>query len=323
MRSLQVVFCALLALVVLATVSQCRRHRVKLNDQDQDYTLQHEGRERSYVLHLPYRPGAAVVDPANPRPLLIVMHGGGGTAKGMIYLTKGRFRELADAHNFYVVYPQGYEKGWNDGRNDVRSTASKENIDDVGFLRQVIDRVAAEVPIDRTRVFATGMSNGGFMSMRLACQLSDRIRAVAAVTAQLSVDLLPQCRPTRPVGVLLINGTDDPLVPYAGGEVSLFRQKRGKIISTEDTFRFWARHNRCRGSVNVSQLPDLDPADETRIELHRYAGCAFGRDTRLLKVMGGGHTWPQGLPYFSERLIGKVSQDLDASQAIWRFFESQ
>lgn len=313
---------ASLACVLLATLSHCRGRRIALTEQDQGYTLTTpDGRERSYILHRPYQPGTTV-DPTNPRPLLIALHGGGGDSRSMINLTGGRFNELADARNFYVVYPQGYENGWNDGRNDPYAPARKENIDDLAFLSRLIDAIAAEVPIDLSRVFATGMSNGGFMSMRVACQMSDRIRAVAAVTAQLSADLLSACQPTRPVGVLIINGTEDPVVPYGGGEVRIFHQRRGGILSTEDTLCFWAKHNRCRGSVNISELPDLDPKDETRVQLHRYANCASGRDARLYTVVGGGHTWPMGLPYLGERLVGTVSQDLDATQEIWRFFES-
>ena len=204
----------LLGLVVFTLVACRRASQVRLTERDETLSLHHADRERSFILH---RPTAAASGTA--RPLLIVMHGGGGDARGIIDITRGRFNELADAENFYVVYPQGVDKSWNDGRVDVRSTAHKENIDDVGFLKQMIETIAANHTIDRTRVFATGISNGGFMSYRLACELSGTVRAVAPVTAQLSKDLLPDCKPNQPVGVLMINGTLDPLVPYDGGTV--------------------------------------------------------------------------------------------------------
>lgn len=251
------------------------------------------------------------------------MHGGGGNARGIIDITRGRFNELADAENFYVVYPTGFDKGWNDGRVDVRSTAHRENIDDVGFLKRVIDNIAAEYPIDRKRIFSTGLSNGAFMSYRLACELSGTILAIAPVTAQLSKDLLPSCKPTNPVGVLIINGTEDPIVPYNGGTVEVFWSKRGEILSTDATLEFWAAHNQCASRPVVIELTDRDPDDKTRVDHVRYAACANGRDVELLRVRGGGHTWPGGAPFLGERLVGRVSNDLNACDAIWKFFRSQ
>lgn len=324
MRGPQDVFrtlCLILILLcaTLATFTQCRRHQVRPGERDQVYELRHEGRDREYILHRP--PGAN--DAREPRPLLLVMHGGGGKAQGIIDVTRGRFNELADAENFFVVYPGGFDKSWNDGRVDVRATAHRENIDDVGFLKRVIESIAAEYAIDRKRIFATGISNGGFMSMRLACQLSDTIRAVAVVTAQLSQDLLPACRPGRPVGMLLINGTDDPIVPYDGGTVEIFWTKRGEILSTDDTLRFWARHNRCGPTPATVQLPDRQPDDDTRVDRISYSGCASGRGVQLLRIRGGGHTWPGGAPFLTERLVGKVSNDIVACDEIWNFFRSQ
>ncbi|MCR9145281.1 MAG: esterase [bacterium] len=320
-RTLLISLLLLPMLAALTILTQCRRNQVRLGERDRVYELQHEGRERSYILHRPA--AAASVDPANPRPLLIVMHGGGGTARGAINITRGRFNELADAENFYVVYPTGFDKSWNDGRVDLRSTAHREKIDDVGFLKRVIESIAGEYPIDRARIFSTGISNGGFMSMRLACDLSETVRAVAPVTAQLSRDLFAMCKPQRPVGMLLVNGTDDPIVPYDGGTIELFWTERGEILSTDDTLRFWARRNRCSAQPVVAELPDRDPKDETRVDRVRYPNCATGRDVELLRVRGGGHTWPGGSPYLSERLVGKVSNDIIACDEIWNFFRDQ
>ena len=306
----------LLGLVVFTLVACRRASQVRLTERDETLSLHHADRERSFILH---RPTAAASGTA--RPLLIVMHGGGGDARGIIDITRGRFNELADAENFYVVYPQGVDKSWNDGRVDVRSTAHKENIDDVGFLKQMIETIAANHTIDRTRVFATGISNGGFMSYRLACELSGTVRAVAPVTAQLSKDLLPDCKPNQPVGVLMINGTLDPLVPYDGGTVEVFWTSRGEIISTDDTLKFWAAHNTCAGEPIVTELPDRDPADETRVDRVTYARCV-GAPVALLRVRGGCHTWPGGQPFLTERLVGKVSNDIVACDEIWNFFRS-
>ncbi|MEQ9362781.1 MAG: PHB depolymerase family esterase, partial [Leptospirales bacterium] len=269
--ALQVVFLILIAGLMI--LPQCRRHQVRLTERDRVYELTHDGRDRSYILH---RPAGAAPNAADPRPLLIVMHGGGGDARGVVDITRGRFNELADAENFYVVYPTGFDKSWNDGRVDLRSTAHREMIDDVDFLKRVIASVAGEYAIDSGRIFSTGISNGGFMSMRLACELSDTVRAVAPVTAQLSQDLLSACKPRRAVGVLLVNGTDDPIVPYDGGTIELLWTKRGEILSTDDTLRFWAERNRCSKRPVVVELPDADPEDETRVDRVSYPGCASG-----------------------------------------------
>ncbi|HOD13924.1 MAG TPA: PHB depolymerase family esterase [Spirochaetota bacterium] len=276
--------------------------------------LEHGGRTRECLVHVPS--GA----PSGLRPLLFVLHGGSGTARGMIGLTGNRFNELADSAGFYAVYPSGLGKSWNDLRDDASGYAHREGIDDTGFIAALIDRLAADYPVDANRVFATGISNGGFMCYRLACELSGKIRAVAAVAATNPVGLNGRCRPQRGVSVMIINGTDDPIVPYNGGTVTLLGSSRGRVVSTDDTVSGWVRIDGCPGKRESRDLPDLDPADRTRVHVDTYGPCAGGTRVVLYRVQGGGHTWPGGYQYLPAKFIGRTSRDIDACNEIWNFF---
>jgi len=275
---------------------------------DSTHTLTVNGVQREYLLHVP--PGYAK---GHAAPLVLVLHGHGGAPRGTARNT-GMSAE-ADREGFLVAYPAGLNRGWNDGRVEVGATA-----DDVAFLAGVIDDVAARYDVDRSRVFAAGISNGGFMSMRLACELSDRIRAVGIVAATLSEPLHATCKPKRPVAVVMFNGSDDPLVPYGGGSI---RGNRGRILGAEATASFWAKENGCTAEPERSDLPVADSGDPTRVSLARYTGCKPGAEVRLYTIHGGGHTWPGGRPYAPAFLVGKVSRQLDADEVMWEFFRAR
>lgn len=278
------------------------------------HTLTHAGLERVYYLYVP-----PDLDPDRPAPLLLALHGGGGTAEGMEKLTESGFHALADRDGFVVAYPQGIDRHWNDGR-PTEDRAHQENLDDVGFIAALIDHLAATYPIDPARVYATGISNGGMMSFRLACELSDRVTAVAPVTANLSEALAETCDPARPVPLLILNGTEDPLVRWEGGDIKILRTSRGRVLSVAETVAFWREHNECPAEPEVTHLPDTDPDDGTRVRRERYAPCAAGSVVELVTVEGGGHTWPGGYAYLPGWLIGRTSRDIDANAVIWDFF---
>ena len=269
---------------------------------------------RTYLLFLPASPRAL----ASGLPLVVMLHGGGGAAEQMVRFT--RFNEIAAREYFAVAYPQGLARRWNDGR--VFRGRGETDADDVGFIRALVADIGEKVtPLDRRRLYAAGISNGGFMSFRLACEAADLFAAVAPVTATMPADLGPRCKPAAPVSVLVINGTADPLVPYAGGHVRTAFGPRGEIWSTDRTVAFWARHNRCPAQPAVRALPDRDTGDGSHIVEADYRGCA-GAPVKLLRVEGGGHTWPGGVQYLPVNWIGPTNRDLDASEAIWNFFKS-
>lgn len=272
---------------------------------DSTNTITVSGVKREYLLHVP--PGYAK---GHAAPLVLVLHGGDGEP-GATARNTG-MSPVADREGFLVVYPAGLGRHWNDGRVEVGATA-----DDVAFLSAVIDDVATRYDVDRGRVFATGISNGGFMSTRLACELSEQVRAVGVVAATLSEALRETCRPQRPVAVVMFSGTDDPLVPYGGGSV---RGNRGKTLGAEAAASFWAKTNGCAAEPERSELPVTDTSDPTRVSLARYTGCRPGAEVRLYTIHGGGHTWPGGRAYLPALLVGKVSRQIDADAVMWEFF---
>lgn len=278
-------------------------------------TLTHAGLERSFHVHLP--PGHRKDQPV---PLVIALHGGGGRGDRFDASTEGQTIREADRRGWVIVYPDGIAQGWNDGRPlDSARDRRRGNADDVGFLSALIDQLHGDYGIDRTRVYAMGISNGGFMSLRLAIEHSDGIAAIAPVTASLS-KALASGKPTRAVPVLLMNGTDDPLVPYDGGQVQVLGRDRGEILSTADTVSWWVAHNGCSGTPNRETLPNAAPDDGTTVEVERYTGCRASSEVVLYRIRGGGHTWPGGMQYLPERAIGRVCRDIDAAAEIFDFF---
>lgn len=278
------------------------------------------GLKRTYLIHVP-----PVDDKTKPLPLVIALHGGGGTAKYMVKHTLGGFDKLADKNGFIVVYPDGIEKHWNDGRREEETgyRAHKENIDDVGFISALIDSLIKKQNIDPKRVYVTGISNGAMMSYRLACDLTEKIAAIAPVAGNLPQDIYSSCKPSRPISVLAINGINDPLVPFTGGNVTgpFGFKKLGKVLSTSDTVKFWAAFDKCSSS-HVTQEPDKDPQDGTRVQKKVNGDCKEGTEVILYTIEGGGHTWPGGWQYLPEKIVGKTSRDIDANEIIWDFFKN-
>jgi polyhydroxybutyrate depolymerase len=253
-------------------------------------------------------------------PLLLVLHGGSGTPRGMIKLTRGRFNEIADREGVWAVYPQGIRRHWNDHRKDAISYVHRNNVDDVAFIEALIESMKEEHGIDPTRVFATGISNGGFMCFRLATDLPGKIRAIAPVCASLPEDGLDAVENVDEVSLLLMNGTEDTLVPYHGGKITLFGKTRGSVSSTMETIRLWVRRLELGNDPKRTPLPDLDPEDGTRVHKVEYYLPANDLTVTHYRIEGGGHTWPGGLQYLREPMIGKTSRDINACDEIWRFF---
>jgi polyhydroxybutyrate depolymerase len=179
--------------------------------------------------------------------------------------------------------------------------------------------ITEHYPIDPGRVFVTGMSNGGKMSLRLACEKADIFGAAAPVIAAMPADL--RCEPAEPISILVMNGTSDPLVPWEGGYVKAFGRSLGAVWSTPRTVEFWVEHNHCDPDPERSNLPDTTPSDGSRIEIARYQGCQESERVTLYSVRGGGHTWPGGIQYLPKFLIGKTNRDAHAGALIWNFFQ--
>ncbi len=304
---------AALTYLLCITLISCEKSPVSALGIQERIALSFGGYDRNYIIYVPAQLEA--------RPAVIIqLHGGGGTAAGAIDVSKGRFNELAERDGFIVVYPNAIDKVWNDGRRSEFSTAYLEGVDDVGFIVQILEDLRERYDIDVDRTYATGMSNGGFMTTRLLCDRADRFRGGAIVTATISEDYLPDCMPSQPVGVIVFNGTADEIVPYDGGVIRVFNMERGLIISTRDFASFWRDRNQCSLDTEIVQLTDAID-DNTTVSVEIYNGCSVGGAVEVYTIYGGGHTWPGGKQYLPEAIIGKTSREIVACDVIWDFFK--
>jgi len=223
-----------------------------------------------------------------------------------------------------VVYPDAIEKHWNDDRGSKETgyKAQNENIDDVGFISALIDHLIKKMNIDAKRVYVSGMSNGAIMTYRLACELAQKIAAIAPVAGNMPQNLKLSI-PSGTVSVLAINNVDDPLVPFKGGDVTgpFGKKKLGKVLSAQESVMFWVNEDSCSATPANTYEPDTDPGDGTRVKKVIYTHGRNNSEVVLYIIEGGGHTWPGGFQYLGEWIIGKTSRDINATQVIWDFFE--
>jgi polyhydroxybutyrate depolymerase len=261
-------------------------------------SITHDGIQRDYIVYIP-----ELYDGTTTVPLVLNFHGyGSNAAQQMFY---GDFRDIADTEGFLLVHPEGTtfigDQFWNVGFPGLSST-----IDDVGFTEALIDELATLYAIDLDRVYATGMSNGGFMSFLLACQLSEKIAAVASVTGSMTQDTFDDCNAQLPTPVLQIHGTEDGVVLYNGNNLS---------IPIADVISYWVDYNNCETTPTTTTLPDVDVSDGSTVEHSVYEDGDNGITTEHMKVIGGGHTWPGSVIN-----TAGTNQDIDASMEIWLFF---
>lgn len=271
-------------------------------------TLQVGGVARSYVLHLPPATVKA------PHPLLLLLHGGGGRGQGMLRLTG--IEAAADRTGFVVAMPDGIDRHWNDGRSTIKNKQA-----DIAFIAALIDRIEQDYPIDRSRVAAAGISNGAIFAERIGCDLADRVGTIAAIAGTRARDYAPHCRPARAISVLQFDGTDDPIMPYAGGKVADFggHGEGGEVLSVDETAMFWSRNNGCSGISSAQPLPAPALLDPTRVTLRTGQDCRGGSALQVYSIHGGGHAWPGGLQYLPRLIIGRTTRQIDASGIILRF----
>jgi poly(3-hydroxybutyrate) depolymerase len=209
----------------------------------------------------------------------------------------------------------GYPGGGNSGGQQQPDESSNRPApaDDVDFLNQMLDQLATKYSVDAHRIYASGLGDGGFMAMRAGCNLADRIAAIAPVGAAMPKTMI--CLPSRPVPAALINGTDDPIVHYNGGE---YKPGQFSVLSAEDSAKTWARFDHCNEKPAQDKLPPVQKnGKETRT--YTYSGCGQNAQVMLYSVKGGGNTWPGGEPFMAENEVGKTSDALNANETIWSF----
>jgi len=276
-------------------------------------TIEVGGVERDYRLDTP--PGQG------PWPLVVVFHGGNDRANRI--RRRMGWPALGRQEGFAVVYPTGLFGGWNDGRDNMARYSDETPPEDLAFFDALLDRLIAEGIADPAHVYVTGPSNGGMMSLRIACDRAHRIAAAAPLIANMTEALYPVCVPSEPVPVMVINGTDDALIPWDGGAIA-GNEERGRAMSAAATMLFWSEANGCDDAFAQERLPDLDPDDSSVIDRLDWQGCEA--PVVLLRVEGGGHRVPGDRILFGEALVdallGVQNNDIETAPYLWRFFEA-
>ena len=255
----------------------------------------HDGLERFYLI---YKPQSLNQEDA---PVLFALHGYGSSAA--FHKSYTGYEDYADNEKFIVVYPQGYKlesvlvnssSHWNVG---AWTTASE--IDDIGFIDTIIDLVVNKEQVDENRIYSSGMSNGGFMSYHLACNLSEKIAAIASVTGSMSKETLADCAPSHPTAILQIHGLQDLVVPYFGfGDLGM--------EPIDDVLAYWANFNDCNLEKLVAVADYFN--EKGSIDFINYEFCMNNVDVKLIRIPSMDHTWPT-LNNFN----------ISASEEVWNF----
>jgi polyhydroxybutyrate depolymerase len=295
---------SVLAALLLGWLAQARAESIDVN-----------GATRTFIAQLPG---------TKPAPLVIVLHGNTQTGADMVARTSWPL--VAKREQFAVLFPDGLNRAWADLRPGEKRAGRlpPEGTDDVAFLVHLIEKYVAEGIADPKRVYVTGLSNGGAMTNTLICQRADLFAGGASVIMNLTDEMAEACHPARPVPMLIMNGTADPLVPYAGGRGTSRFAIEG-FWSTEKTVQFWRKLNGCEETDAASvDLDDRDPNDDSTVT-RISSTCPAGRDVLLYRINDGGHRMPAS---FSDtkfaRLVtyvfGPQNHDIDAAETIWEFF---
>ena len=259
--------------------------------------ITHGGVTRTYILYVPanYTGTAAV-------PLVLNFHGYSSNATEQMFY--GSFRSIADTVGFLVVHPQGTLDNTNTAHFNVGWGTS--TVDDVSFTSDLLDTLIANYNINTDRVYSTGMSNGGFMSYNLACNLSSRIAAIASVTGSMSPLQYNSCSPSHPTPILEIHGDADAVVPYNGAI---------HATAISNVLQYWVTYNNCNATSTTTSIADANTADNSTVDHVVYSGGTNGVNVEHFKINNGGHTWAGSAFNFAG-----TNYDIDASAEIWEFF---
>lgn len=261
-----------------------------------DASMMFGGLNRTYRLYVP-----AGISASQPAPLVFNLHG--YTSNNVQQDLYSNMRAVADTAKFIMVLPNGTTDG---GGSQFWDCFGVNTVDDVGFLSALIDVVSGQYSIDPRRIYSCGMSNGGFMSYELACQLSGRIAAIASVTGSMTPLRYAACNALHPTPVMQIHGTADPTVPYLGNAT---------MVPIEQLLNHWVQFNNCNPTPAQITLPDMSTTDNCTADHFVYTGGTLGSSVEFYRINGGEHTWPGALID-----IGVTNHDFNASAEIWRFF---
>lgn len=277
-------------------------------------TIQAGDYERTYLSYVP----KSLVKNSKPG-LIIVLHGSGIDGEKIREWTGYEFDQMADENGFIVLYPDGYKNHWNDLRKIASFEAKKKNIDDVGFINSLIKKYESVYGVDPLKVYAFGYSNGGEMAFRIAIEQPQLFAAITSIGSCLPTadNRIASIGNTLP-RIMMVNGTEDPIVPFDGGKIFLFGQDLGKVISAKATAEIFAQSSQATKVNDITRFPHQNVVDLTTVdkEVWMHAGQPV---VELFTINGGGHVIPQQKAKFP-RFMGNVSRDLDAPREAVRFF---
>lgn len=289
-----------------------------------DHDVVHDGQARRFHFFVPDE-----TDDQTAYPLVILLHGHGGSIDQMFGLNNQKapykiWVDVAAREKIFILVPEGVispddKLGWNDCRGDVTTNPSTN---DVGFIVELAEAMARTYPIDAKRMYASGTSNGGHMSFRLAIEAGDTFSAIAPVVAALPKT--SKCsKPTEAVPLLLVNGTDDPILPYNGGSMA---GNRGKVLSAVDTIAFWKGVNQNTATSVTKNFPDTNTADKSTVVQTGYAGKTSNQDVTLVTMAGAGHAEPSIAEQYAsvvEGILGRQNHDIEMAELVWNFFQNK
>jgi polyhydroxybutyrate depolymerase len=257
-----------------------------------------DGHYRAFYFN---KPSSSLRNPS----LVFVLHGSGGNGRGMMaeLAAKSKLEPQASRQNTLVVYPSGYKRYWNECRKASPAQANAEDINEQAFFEAMIGYFRKRYQVDTRHVFAVGTSGGGHMAYKLGLTMPDKFRAITAIIANLPDTTNMDCVASgKPIAVMIVNGTEDPINPYNGGVVNLGKNMvMGAVQSTDRTLNYWTTLARYKGQPTKRNLPDTDPNDGKTIE--RYTYQEKGKpEIVLLKVIGGKHDYPNDIDVHVEAL---------------------
>lgn len=264
MRSILSIFLS----ITMLSFTSCDKACLDLDSEKGSF--KYDGKKRKYHVHLPND-----FEDSNQVPLLIGLHGLGGNGCGLALFAK--MNRIADTANFVVVYPNGIDKKWN-----VQNEVFDNGQDDIGYIEELISQMQLDYNIDLDRVYAFGMSNGGYMAHAIACDLGHKVAAVASVTGSMTPEQFASCNPTSPVPILQIHGTSDNTVPMAG---NLYTQPLVEVIN------FWVDKNACATDLGERDFSSNQSCDDKAALQYNYKDCNNNADVRFIVVEEGKHFW--------------------------------
>ncbi len=262
------------------------------------------GIARSYVVVVPES-----ASPGVPAPLLFVYHGNGQPPENI--RAQSGLDGVAGARGYLVVYPLGFDLRWK-----VLDQLEPRDLSDIDFTLEMIDRIDRDIDIDRSRIYATGFSNGGQFTHRLGCELPSTLAAIAPVASTFTIAVVERCDQSDPIPVTVFLGDRDLQFPWEGEIVG-----GDGTLSAEANLQYWVEANGCAAARDTTALADLDPADGTTVSLYAHGGCSEGADVRLFRIHEGGHTWP-GSSFGGGAVPGLQTNDISASEEMVDFFDA-